>query len=268
MSYPVSVQICTLNEGNNIAACLESVKLNEPDDILVIDGGSTDETVAIARALGVRVIESDRPGLAHQRRLGYESVKTQYVAFVDADDRLPEAWLKQMITFSSEGEYAALQSSLRVKNPKGFWERGWNQYFIESIVPASDVHMVGRPALFRTTELQLLPQQPDVLVEDTQMSRDFESRGLRQGIAATISYRLCPDSYSLNRAKWRNYGLGYRQFVTKHPSRKRAILRHILWVIPVERSFRPVLRGQVLQPVFNCLMSWNILRGYFGSAHP
>lgn len=56
MTHPISVQIITLNEEANIRACLETVLANEPAEIVVIDGGSTDRTVEIARELGVTVL--------------------------------------------------------------------------------------------------------------------------------------------------------------------------------------------------------------------
>jgi glycosyltransferase involved in cell wall biosynthesis len=59
---PVSVQICTLNEERNIGDCLAAVIANDPEEIVVIDGGSTDATVSIAEGLGARVISPGRLG--------------------------------------------------------------------------------------------------------------------------------------------------------------------------------------------------------------
>ncbi len=60
MPRPVSVQICTLNEEGNIGECLETVVANDPEEIVVIDGGSTDRTVEIAEAMGARVLAPGR----------------------------------------------------------------------------------------------------------------------------------------------------------------------------------------------------------------
>lgn len=262
MSLPVSVQVCTLNEAGNIADCLAAIRVNDPQEVVVIDGGSQDETVAIARSLGAAVIEAGPVGLAQQRRIGYSATELEYVAFVDADDRLSPDWLTTMLRELETGGYAALQSLLRVPTPQNFWTSGWDSYFLETIKPASDVIMVGRPSLYRKSALRGITSEPGMIIEDTEMSRDFEVRGLRQGIGTAISYRYCPDTATENFGKWRNYGRGYRQFVEMHPDRRGAILRHMMWTIPVARTVRPVLRGRLAQPVFGGLMAANILRGF------
>jgi glycosyltransferase involved in cell wall biosynthesis len=261
----VSVQVCTLNEEANISACLEAIRANDPADILVIDGGSADRTVEIARSMGARVIEAGPIGLARQRRLGYLDSPCPLVAFVDADDRIAANWLSTMVSELESGSYSALQSLLRVPEPHNFWTGGWDGYFQESVRPVAETIMVGRPALYRTEALLGIASAPGMIIEDTEMSRDFQSRGLRQGIGTAISYRYCPDSADENLRKWRGYGRGYRQFVTANPDRRTAILRHMTWTIPVTRTIRPFLRGHVTQPVFGFLMASSALRGYFSS---
>ena len=262
VALPVSVQVCTLNEAGNIAACLESIRANDPEEIVVIDGGSTDGTEEIARSLGARILSPGRLGLGPSRKLGYMSARTPFVAFVDADDRLPETWLAELLRQLESGDYAALQSCLRVANPKSFWAKGWNQYFIYSVRPTSDTSMVGRPALFRTDTLQEDETTFASLDEDTHMSRSFELRGLRQGIGTPIAYRIVEETLDENWAKWKSYGRGYAGFVAEHPARKSAILRHMWWTIPVARSWPPVLRGHFMQPIFGAVMAAGIIRGW------
>ena len=262
MPWPVSAQICTLNEAANISACIEAVRRTEPEDIVVIDGGSTDGTPEIARAAGARVIEAGPIGLARQRRVGYLDSPCQFTAFVDADDRLEPSWLSIMVHELEAGGYSALQSLLRVPAPRDFWTSGWDNYFQETLRPVADTIMVGRPALYRTSDLLGIATEPSMIVEDTEMSRDFQLRGLRQGIGSAVSYRLCPTDAGENLAKWRGYGRGYRQFVAANPDRARAILKHMAWTVPVERSIGPFLRGHWRQPAFGALMGISEIVGY------
>jgi glycosyltransferase involved in cell wall biosynthesis len=260
---PVSVQICTLNEEGNIAACLEAVWAADPHECVVIDGGSSDGTVEIARALGARVLSPGRLGLGPSRQVGWTMTDCPYVAFVDADDRLPANWLRQMLSELQEGGYASLQSCLGAVLTETWWSQGWDQYFSESITPAADTVMVGRPAIFDRASLLGFTDELPSLDEDTYLSKWFEVRGLRQGVGSARALRHVEQTWAANRRKWISYGRGYRAFVGDHPDRRRALLKHMLVTIPITRSIRPVLRGHLTQPAFGALMAGSILRGWW-----
>ncbi len=260
---PVSIQICTLNEEGNLEECLKHVALNNAAEVIVIDGGSSDQTVVIARKHGVKVIEAGSVGLAVQRKLGFHSTEQVFTAFIDADDRIPPNWLTDQLETLSNGEYSALQSSIRAFNAKGFWGKGWDNYLRESVKPSMDVDMVGRPALFTTDSLVSLNPESNMFMEDTHMSRQFQDLGLRQGISSTTAFRICTIGAKENIAKWRRYGKGYREFVNNYPDRKKSILRHIFWTIPVVRTLPAVKRGSASQPLFGLLMAFAMASGYF-----
>jgi glycosyltransferase involved in cell wall biosynthesis len=68
-----------------------------PDDILVIDNASTDETGAVARAVpGVRVVEEPDKGLVVARETARRAAQTDIVAYLDADCRAPIDWLERV----------------------------------------------------------------------------------------------------------------------------------------------------------------------------
>ncbi|MFH2135453.1 MAG: glycosyltransferase family 2 protein [Pseudomonadota bacterium] len=82
----LSVILITKNEAENIRACLKSVEW--ADEVILVDSGSADETVAIARSMGAKVFEHDWPGFGQQknRALGYAS--SDWVFSIDADERV------------------------------------------------------------------------------------------------------------------------------------------------------------------------------------
>ena len=59
----ISVNVCTFNEEKNIEECIRCIEKNNPIEIIIIDGGSTDKTIQIAKNLGAKVIKSKK-GLA------------------------------------------------------------------------------------------------------------------------------------------------------------------------------------------------------------
>lgn len=85
-SVPVSVVILTKDEEPNVRRCLASVAW--ADQVVVIDSGSVDGTVPIARSLGAEVVEQPWLGFSAQREfaLRLPELRHDWVYFVDADE--------------------------------------------------------------------------------------------------------------------------------------------------------------------------------------
>ncbi|MCS7055461.1 MAG: glycosyltransferase family 2 protein [Thermoflexales bacterium] len=85
----ISAVVLTLNEARHIVACLDT--LAWADERVVFDSFSTDATVALAREAGARVIQHPFENYAQQRNAALSAVESDWVFFVDADERCPEA---------------------------------------------------------------------------------------------------------------------------------------------------------------------------------
>ncbi len=86
MKHKVSACIITFNEERNIRDCLESVAW--ADEIVVIDSGSTDATVAICKERTERVYVRDWPGHVAQKNRAIETASHDWVFCIDADERV------------------------------------------------------------------------------------------------------------------------------------------------------------------------------------
>jgi glycosyltransferase involved in cell wall biosynthesis len=82
----LTVTIITLNEAAHIAAAIESVSF--ADEVLVVDSHSTDDTAAIARNAGARVIERDWPGYIAQKNFAAGEASHDWILSLDADERV------------------------------------------------------------------------------------------------------------------------------------------------------------------------------------
>lgn len=87
MSSRVSANVIALNEEATIGPCLES--LAWADEIVVLDGGSTDRTREVARRLGARVIEHRFDDFASQRNRALDASTGDWILSIDADERVP-----------------------------------------------------------------------------------------------------------------------------------------------------------------------------------
>lgn len=74
------------DEQEHLPRALDSVAFC--DEIVVVDGGSSDGTVQIARSAGARVIESPWPGFAAQRNVALDAASSDWVFELDADERV------------------------------------------------------------------------------------------------------------------------------------------------------------------------------------
>ena len=102
----LSVIVITKNEERDIRACLESVKW--ADEIVVLDSGSTDGTVAICREFTEKVYETDFPGFGLQKNRALDLATGDWVLSLDADERVSDA-LRDEIAAAMAGpaKYAA-----------------------------------------------------------------------------------------------------------------------------------------------------------------
>ena len=83
----LTIAILTLNEAKRIGACVQSARF--ADQVLVIDGGSTDGTVDQARELGAEVhTYADWQGFAAQRNRQIAHARGDYILFLDADEEI------------------------------------------------------------------------------------------------------------------------------------------------------------------------------------
>jgi glycosyltransferase involved in cell wall biosynthesis len=90
----VSVAIITLNEEVNLARTLASVAWAE--QIVVVDSGSTDRTVEIAREFGATVIERPWPGFAAQKNFAIAQCTGDWILTLDADEEVSRPLQQQM----------------------------------------------------------------------------------------------------------------------------------------------------------------------------
>jgi glycosyltransferase involved in cell wall biosynthesis len=83
---PVSATIITRNEARNIARAIQSLAC--ADEVVVVDSGSTDDTVAIAQSLGARVVAHGFEGFTAQKNFASAQARNDWIFSLDADEEL------------------------------------------------------------------------------------------------------------------------------------------------------------------------------------
>lgn len=87
----VSVIIPTLDEAASLPSVLRNLQLMSPrlNEVIVVDGGSKDRTVAVAESYHCKVIKARYPGRSHQLDEGARMASSDYLIFLHADTQVP-----------------------------------------------------------------------------------------------------------------------------------------------------------------------------------
>jgi glycosyltransferase involved in cell wall biosynthesis len=91
----LSIIIITLNQEQNIVPCLESARFG--DEIVLVDTGSTDRTVELARAFTDRIFTIDWRGYGATKGFALDQAQGDWVFSLDTDERVPEALKKEIL---------------------------------------------------------------------------------------------------------------------------------------------------------------------------
>ncbi|MDD1413239.1 TIGR04283 family arsenosugar biosynthesis glycosyltransferase [Dolichospermum sp. ST_con] len=112
----ISIIIPTLNEAGNIKETIISSQFSNNVEIIVVDGGSQDETLFIAKSLNVKVIISPA-GRANQMNAGAMAASGEILLFLHADTRLPTNFEEMMRTTLAKPGIVAGAFALRINAP-------------------------------------------------------------------------------------------------------------------------------------------------------
>jgi glycosyltransferase involved in cell wall biosynthesis len=136
----ISVVIPAYNAAGFLPRCLGSVfaQTRRPDEVIVVDDGSTDDTAAVASGLGAKVIGRRNGGLSAARNTGIQGATGEWIALLDADDMwVPEKLERQAALVRPET--VLVYSGIRTFDDKG----------VRDELPAMDVATARKVLRYR-----------------------------------------------------------------------------------------------------------------------
>jgi glycosyltransferase involved in cell wall biosynthesis len=110
----VSVCLATYNEEKNLSDLLESVQ-ELASEIIVVDGGSNDQTVEIAKRFGAKVVVTNNPPIFHiNKQKAMDMANNPWILQMDADERVTKSLAKEInkVTMMSEEDHETYQQNL------------------------------------------------------------------------------------------------------------------------------------------------------------
>ncbi|WP_411819356.1 glycosyltransferase family 2 protein [Hyphococcus formosus] len=141
---PISVYVRTLNEARLIGDVVRAAK-QLADEVVVIDSGSTDETVSIAKDLGARVIEQDWLGNGYQKRFAEEACQHDWLLDLDADEIVTPELAGEIRKLFANGEppHKVFKTMLALVPPVG---PAWEDFGLQTRHKLYDRRAIRMPA--------------------------------------------------------------------------------------------------------------------------
>lgn len=224
MICPVSCMIFTLDEEVNLPHCLDS--LGWCDDVIVIDSGSTDRTLAIAGQAGARVLQHPFEGFGTQRNWALDHAEPEHpwVLILDADERTtPELVRNMSRLIESRPEIGAARVARRFMM-WGKWLRYSSQYpvWVVRLVHRDRVRYINRGhAETQQVKGEIAELAGDLIDENHKDLSHWHARQARYAVA-DAHYELDQEQVVPD----------WRDIVSSDPMVRRAFLKRLGWRMP------------------------------------
>ncbi len=118
---PVSVIVPVKNAAHMVESCLGPIFKAEPQEVIVVDGNSTDGTQDLVRKFPGKLISDGGRGVPAARMMGIHAAAADIVVLIDVDIVLPDGALQELFHEFTEGNYDALQAGLVSISNDGYW---------------------------------------------------------------------------------------------------------------------------------------------------
>jgi glycosyltransferase involved in cell wall biosynthesis len=227
----ISVVVCNYNGAETLEETLSSlVRLDYPDfEVIYVDDGSTDESLAIARRFerDVRIIAQENQGLSVARNVGISAATGEIVAYIDSDAFADRDWLRHLVLTLDSGDYVAVGGPNLTPESDGRLAKfiavcpGNPTYVLKDNVEAD--HIAGVNMAFRRSALLQIGGFDPVhrkAGDDVDVCWRIEDAGMRIAFApaAIVWHHRRP---SIKRYLLQQYGYGEaeNQLEVKHPER-------------------------------------------------
>ena len=214
----VSVIVNTLNDEDNIGAMLDSISKSKPNQIVVVDGESGDNTVSIAKKYTKDVFIVPK-GILRQQKVALENTHFKYIIILECDHRYPKNFIDDILKEYLSSDFFGLQASLECYYKNTFFEKGLNEFYKIHQINKGKRNIIGGPGIWQTKEyinIFNITNQLQGYSADTTRAEILKENNLKVGLGYTVVYQYQKLNVNIFFKKYFNYGKGDYDFYTSH----------------------------------------------------
>jgi biofilm PGA synthesis N-glycosyltransferase PgaC len=226
----VTVLVPAYNEAESVADTIRSLQTQtvRPEEIIVIDDCSSDDTGDVARALGVTVIRppANTGSKAGAQNFALPWVRTPFIMAVDADTSLAPDAIARLRDAFADAEVGAACGFVLPRHVRSMWERGrYIEYlfaftFYKQVQDYYEKPLIasGCFSIYRTEVLRAHGGwQTRTLAEDMDLTWSFFRSGQKvRFVPEALCYPIEPHDYAFMRKQLKRWSHGFVQNVTLH----------------------------------------------------
>lgn len=140
----ITVVIPVLDDARMLEEALRGLALQTrpADEVLVVDNNCTDDSAAVARRFGARVVSERRPGITAASSRGFDEARGTIIARCDADTRMPADWLQRI-----ETRLALNPGAIAVTGPARFYDLHGLPHLLARLIYIAGYFAVMKPIL-------------------------------------------------------------------------------------------------------------------------
>ena len=165
----ISAVIITHNEEDNIAKCLSS--LAGLDEIVVVDSGSDDQTIEIAKSHGAKVINQEWLGFGPQKKFAVSQAQNEWVLSIDADEYLTDNLKSSLLNAGladSKIAYSINRRSFFLGKEVKY--SGWNPDWVSRLFNRDEANFTNDLVHERVTGFSTLHELDGLMFHNTYVS--------------------------------------------------------------------------------------------------
>jgi glycosyltransferase involved in cell wall biosynthesis len=228
-----SIIICSKNEENRIEACIRSTLTLNSDEILLVDGNSTDNTINIVKKYSqVKIISTKNSSLTQDRQVGIDAARNKLVLMIDCDHEPKKEQVRIMYEDLKANDYAIVQARLNILE-KDFWTKAENFSLKITQNPGKKNKMLGcAPAFFDKEKLQNFKFDSNITktIDDSDyFYRLSKLKNIKFGLSFAIVDCRHETGFCSYLKKFKWYGTGDAELGFKHREKIVDIFYHLLF---------------------------------------